>query len=211
MSRILTAVAFGRSGRNRRRPETRLRIRYLLPVGASLVFLLGAVAPLRATDDVGAAEAIESEREIARVELDGALIVRVRGTSAFPATQRAAEITERICRLAADPISILGTTPSGMRPSGDLIAGGTRLFVAFQRRRGSSSTPSPRRSRRSPGPTSSARSAATGRAAAGPSSSPGSSARPWARSPSPPRFSSSAGSAAGSTSHALAPPVLAVA
>ncbi|MGE0641735.1 MAG: mechanosensitive ion channel family protein [Thermoanaerobaculia bacterium] len=108
-----------------------MRTRQILPSGfVTLALLLGSVAPLRAVPDQSAAEAIESEREIARVELDGALIVRVRGTSAYPAAQRAAEITERIRRLAADPgfdPSTIAVRDETLGPA--LIAGATRLFV----------------------------------------------------------------------------------
>jgi small-conductance mechanosensitive channel len=72
----------------------------------AILFVL-AIAPLPAyaavdVKGVGAAATFEAEFATAPVELDGQVLFRVRGTSSFPAEQRAAAISDRIEAAAAD-------------------------------------------------------------------------------------------------------------
>src|SRR5206468_3107072 len=55
---------------------------------------------------------LEAELPTAPVVIDGNVLFRVRGTSAFPADRRAAGIAERIAALAADPT----VSPDGVHP-----------------------------------------------------------------------------------------------
>jgi small-conductance mechanosensitive channel len=90
-----------------RRPSGRIKVARAL-VGALLFWGLAVTVPVVAADTRPAEETytrsteLEAELPSAPVLIDGQVLFRVRGTSAFPAERRAAAIASRIEALAAD-------------------------------------------------------------------------------------------------------------
>src|SRR3954468_17919881 len=65
----------------------------------------------------------------APVTIAGAVLFRVRGTSSFPATERAASIHQRIVAAAADPAVTLISVSSGDRDGVVRLVAGERLLM----------------------------------------------------------------------------------
>ena len=79
--------------------------------------------------------ALESDADIssAPVEIDGSVLFRVRGTSAFPADKRAAAIADRIKTFASNPgIPADAVSAVEVENGTAIIAGSQRLLVVFE-------------------------------------------------------------------------------
>ncbi len=100
-----------------------------LLVGACVVH---GSAPAAADGQAGVAP-VESElRPTAPVEIDGEVLFRVRGVSAFPAPARAAAIVGRIEALAADPSVAADAVQLVEVEGGTLISAGSRPLMVVQ-------------------------------------------------------------------------------
>ena len=78
-----------------------MRVRSLGVLLLILIAVHAANGPLTAQEPAGAAP--EAEVATAPVEMDGTVLMRVRGVSSFPAAERARLVRERLVAVAADP------------------------------------------------------------------------------------------------------------
>lgn len=134
--RMLQRVEFPRSltSRSMSIPVASIKPSLLSIVLAGLLFLLCPSALLAETGDASGASLIAAEREIttAPVVVDGGALFRVRGVSAFPATERAAAIAARIRTAAADPtISPSLVRLDSSQDSTDIFAGNMLVMGVF--------------------------------------------------------------------------------
>jgi small-conductance mechanosensitive channel len=103
---------------------------FRLVAAAALAMSLGFIAlPVAAEDDINP----EQISHQAAVEVDGAMLFRVRGTTSFPAEGRAAGIAQRIETAAldrsVDPASVRTGTSNGLTA---IFAGPTRIMVVSE-------------------------------------------------------------------------------
>jgi small-conductance mechanosensitive channel len=96
MTRPATRAAHRQDGRS-------ATIVALLVAALAVQTLVLAVEARAAEESPGKTSELEAELPTAPVIVDGNVLFRVRGTSAFPAARRAAGIAERIAAVAADP------------------------------------------------------------------------------------------------------------
>ena len=114
----------------------------LVPMAIVAALLFGGLAvaaPVLANDPHPAAESqtrsavLEAEPPSAPVVIDGRVLFRVRGTSAFPAERRAAAIVSRIEALAADRAVSADAVRSVEGEIGDaIVAEGHRVMVVLE-------------------------------------------------------------------------------
>src|SRR4030095_7929306 len=110
-----------------------------MAVVAALLFGgLVVAAPVRAADPPPAEEShtrsadLEAELPSAPVVIDGQVLFRVRGTSAFPAERRAAAIVSRIQALAADRVVPAESVRAVEGETGEaIVADGHRVMVVL--------------------------------------------------------------------------------
>jgi small-conductance mechanosensitive channel len=121
-----------------RRPSGRIKVARAL-VGALLFWGLAVAVPVVAADTRPAEEnqtrsaELEAELPSAPVVIDGQVLFRVRGTSAFPAERRAAAIASRIEALAADRAVPAEAVRAIEGESGDaIVADGHRVMVLLE-------------------------------------------------------------------------------
>ena len=121
-----------------RRPSGRIKVARAL-VGALLFWGLAVAVPVVAADTRPAEEnqtrsaELEAELPSAPVVIDGQVLFRVRGTSAYPAERRAAAITSRIEALAADRAVPAEAVRAIEGESGDaIVADGHRVMVILE-------------------------------------------------------------------------------
>ena len=119
-------------------PSGRIKLARAL-VGALLFWGLAVAVPVVAADTRPAEEnqtrsaELEAELPSAPVVIDGQVLFRVRGTSAYPAERRAAAITSRIEALAADRAVPAEAVRAIEGESGDaIVADGHRVMVILE-------------------------------------------------------------------------------
>ena len=123
MTRPATRAAERRGGRT----ETIVAL-----LAGALAFAAPALAvEARATEESPTKSTeLEAELPTAPVVIDGNVLFRVRGTSAFPADRRAAGIAERIAALAADPtVSADAVHPVEIELGAAIVADGHRVML----------------------------------------------------------------------------------
>ena len=106
--------------------------RHLLALLLMSCFMLcssGAQAASEPATKPGDESALE-EGDVAAVEVDGRVLFKVRGTSSFPAAQRAQNIADRIVALAADPsFSIDKLRIDESQPSRSMVMVGNKPVI----------------------------------------------------------------------------------